>query len=139
MTQEHNASPGIIKAASACVWRGDTLLLVQRAAPHGRGLWAFPGGKLEPGESLLQAAQRELLEETGVVAALAHHVGDFDVTLPQRRFRISCFTGHWQAGEAVAASDAAAVRWVTRAEMATLPLAPHIETAAGLAFKLASV
>ncbi|NHN90642.1 NUDIX hydrolase [Acetobacter sicerae] len=41
-------------------------LLVRRANPPDAGLWGFPGGRIEPGETLLTAASRELLEETGV-------------------------------------------------------------------------
>ena len=46
---------------------GDRYLVCRRPAHkrHG-GLWEFPGGKLEPGESLLEAARREIREELGV-------------------------------------------------------------------------
>ena len=65
MAIEHSNPRPIIKAASACVWRGDEVLLVQRASALGKGLWSLPGGKLEAGETLHAAAHRELREETG--------------------------------------------------------------------------
>ena len=42
-------------------------LLVERARAPGAGLWSVPGGKVEPGETLVQAVVREVLEETGIV------------------------------------------------------------------------
>lgn len=56
----------IVLGAGAAVRRNGRVLLVKRAeAPH-RGLWSFPGGKVEPGESPAEAAVRETLEEVGL-------------------------------------------------------------------------
>jgi 8-oxo-dGTP diphosphatase len=120
----------LIQAASCAVWRGDKVLLIQRGGPHGHGLWAFPGGKLEPGETPWQAAERELLEETGVTADLKQHVDDFTIAAKDVHFVISHFVGRYRDGEAHAGSDALAVRWVTLEDLSTLTLAPHILAAA---------
>ncbi len=48
------------------VMQGDRVLLIQRAKEPHRGLWAAPGGKLEPGESPHEGAAREIYEETGL-------------------------------------------------------------------------
>ncbi|MGC9209946.1 MAG: NUDIX hydrolase [Acidilobus sp.] len=50
----------------ALVIRGGAVLLVRRAAPPERGKWAIPGGKVELGEGVCEAARRELKEETGL-------------------------------------------------------------------------
>ena len=52
---------------SASIWRDGKVLLVQRAKPP-KGIWAFPGGHLEAGETLTEGAARELMEETGMTA-----------------------------------------------------------------------
>lgn len=48
------------------VVRNGEILLVRRAVPEGRLMWQFPGGAVEPGETLERAAQREVSEETGI-------------------------------------------------------------------------
>jgi 8-oxo-dGTP diphosphatase len=130
MTTRHNNPAPIIQAASVAVWRGNTVLLVQRGGVHGHGLWAFPGGKLEPGETTIQAAKRELLEETAITANQLQHVDDYTVDAKGAHYVISHLVGMYQAGEACAGSDALAVRWVTLEDLSTLTLAPHILAAA---------
>jgi 8-oxo-dGTP diphosphatase len=139
MMTEHNISKPIIKAASACVWRGDEVLLVQRGSALGRGRWSLPGGKLEPGETTIQAAHRELLEETGITAALSQHVGDFSVELQDLIYVISCFTGLFSGGKAAASTDASAVAWTHWQELAQFDLAPNIHDAVTRARHLTSV
>jgi mutator protein MutT len=76
-----NRAPKPIRVLAAVIERGGLLLVCQRARHkrHG-GLWEFPGGKVEPGESDLEAARRELDEELGVrvtsVGAVALSVAD---------------------------------------------------------------
>ena len=63
---ETPASPDEIAAVSVAVTRAGKALLVRRGRAPAKGLYAFPGGKVEPGETLEQAARRELMEETGL-------------------------------------------------------------------------
>ncbi|MGN9814939.1 NUDIX hydrolase [Streptomyces sp. SD11] len=55
--------------AGAVVARQGEVLLIRRARPVGSLIWSFPAGKVEPGESVTDAAAREALEETGVSVA----------------------------------------------------------------------
>lgn len=115
-----------VPAVLAVVLRGEEVMLVRRANPPDQGLWGFPGGRMEMGESHLDAALRELHEETGIEAdeprlvtvldfiehdgagALAHH------------FAMIAVLCRWQSGEGEAADDALETRWFTPSELATL-------------------
>lgn len=128
--------------ASACVFRDGRVLIVQRGKAPGRGIWSLPGGHVEPGETAMAAAQRELGEETGIAANLDHLVGLFDIVRRDAagtvtlHYAIACYAGHWRSGEAEAASDALAVRWVAPDELSGLAFAPHVKDAIGRAWVL---
>lgn len=121
--------------ASACVFRDRRVLIVQRGKEPGRGIWSLPGGHVEPGETALAAARRELGEETGIVAQLEHLVGLYDIIRRDAagavtlHYTIACYAGHWASGEATAAGDAMAARWVLPEEMPGLAFAPHVNDA----------
>lgn len=136
---DHSKQKPIIKAASACVWRSEEVLLIQRASKLGYGRWSLPGGKQEAGETEIEAAHRELLEETGVTAALLHSLGVFYIDVGDVVYAIHSFSGHIISGEAKAASDAGATAWVHHTQLSSYQLAPNILEAVALAYKLISV
>lgn len=129
-------------AASACVWRDGLVLLVERARPVA-GQWSLPGGHVEPGETAAAAAARELLEETGVEAGLDTFVGLYEVIrhddtgLLTAHYAIACYTGPWRAGEARAASDARAVRWLPPEDLAQIPTTANLAATVARARALA--
>ena len=116
--------------ASACVWKDGKVLLIQRAKPP-LGLWSLPGGRVEFGETAVAAAERELLEESGVTADLTAFVGLYEVILdkPAFHYAIACYGGMWRSGEAHASSDALEARWLTPAELDSLDFAPNVRKA----------
>ena len=109
--------PRPVAAVLAVVLRGEEFLLVRRANPPDQGLWGFPGGKIEPGEGVLQAALRELQEETGVHARAVKAFAALDSIDPRpaheggHHYVLVGVLCHWQSGEAVAADDALEARW----------------------------
>jgi ADP-ribose pyrophosphatase YjhB (NUDIX family) len=107
-----------VVGVGAVIWKGDRFLLIQRGHQPGLGTWSFPGGRQELGETVYQAVEREIREETGLtirildivtVVDLIHRDGD----AIRYHYTVIDVVAEWVAGEAVASSDAAAVAWVT--------------------------
>ncbi|MDX9962642.1 NUDIX hydrolase [Desulfobacter postgatei] len=65
-------------AVGAVVFKDNRVLLVKRGNPPARGVWAIPGGSVELGETLQKAAEREVLEETGIVIKAGEPVLSFE-------------------------------------------------------------
>jgi len=106
------------------------ILLVKRASPPGKGFWAIPGGLVELGETVREAAERELLEETGISvrARDAFYIFDFidrdaDGTI-RYHYVIVDFLADYLGGEPRAADDVSDARWLSPAEAAALNLSP---------------
>jgi ADP-ribose pyrophosphatase YjhB (NUDIX family) len=68
---------GIVVAVGAIVVDGERILLIQRGHAPSEGLWSIPGGRVEPGETLVGALRREIQEECGLDVA----VGDLAIVL----------------------------------------------------------
>ena len=108
-------------ALAICRKPDGSMLLAQRAKGPSTavGRWGFPGGMHEVGESILDAAKRELKEETGIDAKPVRVVDAFDVIGkdPDGRIRahyvLVCVVLDWQGGEGAPIEDASAVGWYT--------------------------
>ncbi len=120
--------------AIALVDRDGRILVQQR--PQGKalaGLWEFPGGKMEPGESPEAALVREIEEELGIViseACLAP-ASFSSVALDDRHLLLLLFVCRKWQGEPKAI-EAAALRWLRPVEMHALPMAPADRPLIGL-------
>jgi 8-oxo-dGTP diphosphatase len=117
-----------IVGVGAIIVQKERVLLVKRAHPPIAGQWSIPGGALEIGELVREAAIREAREETGLIVEPGELLGVFDRVLrnPEQRVQyhyvLIDFLCKPLGGELCAASDAAEVRWFTREELSALNL-----------------
>ena len=123
MTREYPNQPLI--GVGVVVWRDDTVLLIRRGKPPRQGQWSLPGGLQKLGETVFEAARREVMEETGVeirVLELTDVVDlierdDADGRVRYHYTLVDVVAG-WLGGEAAPGSDAAEVAW---ADLEALP------------------
>ncbi len=109
---------GIGVGVGAVVFRGGDVLLIKRGKAPFIGQWSIPGGGLNEGERLEDAALREVMEETGVRVRLLGLVGVFEA-LPKtregegflRHMLMVDYAAEWLCGEPVAGDDAAAAEF----------------------------
>jgi 8-oxo-dGTP diphosphatase len=113
----------------AIIIENDRVVLVRRAHPPLQGEWSIPGGVLEVGELVREAAVREAGEETGLTVEPGELLGVYDRVLRDAEKRVQYhyvlidFLCRRVAGDIAAASDAAEVRWFRQGELAALKLA----------------
>jgi len=117
--------PRHIVAVSALVRNAqDRILLVHSP----RGDWEFPGGQVEEGETLTQALQREILEETGVTASIGALVGIYSNVIRRPPIVMFGFLSDWLAGDLKTSEESLAVEWVERHEVLARIQRPAIYT-----------
>jgi 8-oxo-dGTP diphosphatase len=115
-------------AVGAIVFRDDTVLLVKRANHPGKGLWAIPGGRVKLGETLKEAAIREVKEETGVIISPKDPIYVFDVIDRDDeggiRFHyvIVDLLADYLSGVPRPGTDASEARWISSGQLKQLPV-----------------
>jgi len=111
-----------VPAVGVICLRGDQVLLIRRGKPPMLGSWSLPGGRIEPGERAVDAALRELAEETGVVAELTGLIDVVDGIFPDagRHFLLIDYAARWISGEPVAGDDALEARFVALSDVNSL-------------------
>jgi 8-oxo-dGTP diphosphatase len=103
------------------------LLVIERGRPPAQGRWSVPGGRCRAGESTAEACVRELREETGLDVTVVQLAGQVERDRPGGgTYLIDDFVCRLSGGALCAGDDAADARWVTRAELARLPLSPGL-------------
>jgi 8-oxo-dGTP diphosphatase len=121
-----------LPAVSIAILHEGAFLLVRRGREPSKGFYAFPGGRVDAGESDEDAVRRELAEETGLTVGVLHPL--VELKLPGANhypaFRLLVFRGYGPAGTLQAGDDADAVGWFGLDEMERLPVIPSVlETA----------
>ena len=107
----------VVEVSAGLIFRSSKLLITQRHADaHLGGLWEFPGGKREAGETFEQCLARELREELGVEVVVGKLFDSVTHAYPERTVLLKFFLCTLPAGEPQAI-DCAAVKWVNREEL----------------------
>jgi ADP-ribose pyrophosphatase YjhB (NUDIX family) len=129
-------------AVSAAIIRDGRVLIVRRARVPANGLYTLPGGVVEPGESLLDAVRREVMEETALTiepVALAGFreaiVRDADGRL-KRHFVILPFASRWVAGEPKLNAELDDARWLLPDELGGLSTTDGLSDIVITAFRM---
>lgn len=119
-------------AVSITVFRAGAVLLATRTKPPHVGAFSLPGGRVEVGETLAEAALRELREEVAVEARIIgfnrivesiDHDPDGKI---RHHYVIASFAGEWISGEGTPGPEAGEVIWVDPSDLGRLACTPHV-------------
>ena len=115
-------SQGLRLAVSVIIRDGDRFFLVERANEPGKGSYAFPGGKVEPGEALDAAIRRELKEETALDLVEAVLFEVLEVSGASGHYLLHVYLAHTISGNPQAGDDAASFGWYSQEDMHALTM-----------------
>ncbi|MEX1038332.1 MAG: NUDIX hydrolase [Acidimicrobiia bacterium] len=113
-----------VVATGVAIVEGDEILLIKRANQPHQGLWAVPGGKVDPGETLAEAATREAKEETGLLIKLDEVIWVGESIGDDHHLVLIDFLGQAIGGELAPSGDALEARWFIIEEALDLEMPP---------------
>ena len=117
-----------IVGVGAVVFRGTEVLMIRRGKPPRMGDWSLPGGMQELGETVFEAAAREVMEETAVVIQNIALIDVVDSITPDDQGRVQYHytlvdvVAEWQVGEALGGTDAMHAEFMSFDQVAALDL-----------------
>jgi 8-oxo-dGTP diphosphatase len=114
----------VVKAVSVAARIGGKWLLVKRAHAPSMGKYAFPGGRVEAGEALEEAARRELAEETGLEAGELSVLTRMHLPGNGCEYELTVFSADAVTGQLSAGDDAAGAGFFSMTEISALPMSP---------------
>jgi 8-oxo-dGTP diphosphatase len=122
--------PYPILGVSIAVFRDGRVLLATRTKPPSDGVFSLPGGHVETGESLEQAALRELEEEVGVKAQIVGFNRAVEMITHGSELRqhyvVLSYVGLWSSGEPRPGPEAGEVLWAEPSKLDGLKTSPHL-------------
>ncbi|MBW2619427.1 MAG: NUDIX hydrolase, partial [Deltaproteobacteria bacterium] len=130
MTRRHYPSQPLV-GVGGIIFKGGEVLLVKRGRPPGAGQWSLPGGLIEVGETINQALDREISEETGLSVDIGPLVEVYewldrdDQGAVAYHYVVLDYLCLWQGGRPQPDSDAAEARWFHLGDLARLGLKPE--------------
>jgi 8-oxo-dGTP diphosphatase len=116
-------------AVSAAIFRDGKVLVVRRARSPAKGFYSLPGGRVEFGETLHTALDREVAEETALtieIAGLAAWREVLPTTEGGGHFVIMSFAAHWRAGEPVLNEELDDYQWLAPDALGELKTTPGL-------------
>lgn len=117
--QEDPVDPAPLRVVGAVIVRDGQVLAARRAPGRSAaGLWEFPGGKIEPGESPQQALTRELREELGIEVEVGWLIGRGEADLGDRALHLDCYWARLCGAEPAGSTDHDLLEWAERADLA---------------------
>jgi ADP-ribose pyrophosphatase YjhB (NUDIX family) len=130
MRREYPSAP--LPSVGAVVCNGDNVLLVLRGQEPSRGKWSIPGGVMELGETIREAARREVMEECGVEIEAGDVIEVRDAIVRDIAGRIRFHyvlvdvIGRYVSGKLTVGSDVEDARWVSKEDLTKLDLSPGL-------------
>lgn len=115
-----------VLAVCVAVWQDNKILLVRRARAPNQGLWALPGGKVEAGETISEAAIREVSEETGlrITPKAVFHIKE--IIEDEFHYVLHCILAKNPAGHLLAGDDAAEAKWMNQPDIQSVETVPSL-------------
>ena len=119
-----------IAAVGAVVFKDGKMLIIKRSQEPGKGKWSVPGGRVELGETVYEAARREVLEESSIEIEVEHVLDTADNIVRDEDGRVKYHyvvidvLARYVSGEIRAQSDAEECRWVTPRELVEMDISP---------------
>lgn len=126
MSRRYPSQP--VVGVGVVVWRDDQVLLIKRGKPPRAGQWSLPGGAQQLGETLAEAAEREVREETGIAIKLGEIIATLDLIdrddegRVRHHYTLVDFVAEARQTDLQAGDDALDARWFGRAEIDQLGL-----------------
>ena len=139
MTDDRSYPDRPIVGIGVVVFKSPDVLLIQRGRPPRQGQWSLPGGVQELGETVHEAARREVAEETGVDIDIVGLIDTVDSIQRDEggnvryHYTLVDVAATWRAGKPRAGSDAAGVCWAPRAGLGAYDLWDETTRIIGLA------